>query len=88
MPQPIAREVVASKPIGKDPFSMLTAREWSILQLISEGCTNVQIGSHLNISRYTVAQHITKIFRRTGAINRADLVNRALKSGALPVNAE
>jgi orotate phosphoribosyltransferase-like protein len=55
-----------------------------VLQLASEGQTNVEIATLLHISRHTVAQHIAKMLRRTGALNRTDLVTRAYKAGALP----
>lgn len=67
-----------------DSFSALTPRERSILNLISKGYTNIQIGTDLHISRHTVAQHIAKMLRRTGASNRTDLVNRAYRFGILP----
>jgi DNA-binding NarL/FixJ family response regulator len=67
-----------------ESFSKLTPREWNVLHLASEGQTNVEIAMRLHISRHTVAQHIAKMLRRTGALNRTDLVTRAYKAGALP----
>jgi DNA-binding CsgD family transcriptional regulator len=64
-------------------FPRITGREHCILRLVSEGCTNKQIGSQLLISKYTVAQHIAKMLRRTGACNRTDLVHRADIAGIL-----
>lgn len=60
-----------------------TPREVSILQLVAVGCTNVQIGEKLHISKYTVAQHIAKMLLRSGAANRTDLVSRAHIVGIL-----
>jgi DNA-binding NarL/FixJ family response regulator len=86
----LSERAVASNPTHEESdagsFSGLTPREWGILQLASEGFTNIQIGAHLNISRYTVAQHLAKMLRRTGASNRTDLVNRAYRAGALPIS--
>lgn len=86
----LLNRVTAEGPVGGEEdtasFSTLTSREWSILELASEGCTNKQIGVRLNISPYTVAQHIAKMLRRTGAANRTDLVNRAHRAGVLPLN--
>lgn len=65
-------------------FSSLTERHRTILELVSHGLTNVQIGRELHMSKYTVAQHIKEIFKRTGSINRTDLVARAHESGTLP----
>jgi DNA-binding NarL/FixJ family response regulator len=67
----------------RDSFQELTIREQSILRLAAQGYTNIQIATHLHISKYTVAQHIAKMLRRTGASNRTDLVHRAHVAGAL-----
>jgi DNA-binding NarL/FixJ family response regulator len=64
-------------------FPCFTPRELSILQLVAKGHTNVQIAASLHISKYTVAQHIAKMLRRTGAVNRTDLVSRAHTVGIL-----
>lgn len=82
---------MASPDLGSHPseqgntgrFTRFTQREMCVLRLASEGYTNVQIGLKLNISKYTVAQHIAKMLRRVGAANRTDLVNRAHVAGIL-----
>jgi DNA-binding NarL/FixJ family response regulator len=53
---------LGSLPSGQDEtdrFTRFTQREMSVLRLASEGYTNTQIGLKLNISKYTVAQHIS-----------------------------
>lgn len=64
-------------------FSSLTARQMAVLEMVSRGLTNRQIGCELHMSRYTVAQHLKEVFKRTGSINRTDLVDRAYRYGAL-----
>jgi DNA-binding NarL/FixJ family response regulator len=64
-------------------FANLTPRQLAVLHLISGGLTNLQIAQQLHMSKYTVAQHIREMFKRTGSVNRTDLVNRAYVSGAL-----
>jgi DNA-binding NarL/FixJ family response regulator len=66
-----------------DGFSRLTARQVSILKMIARGLTNPQIGVELRMSKYTVAQHIREMLKRTGSTNRTDLVNRAYIIGIL-----
>jgi DNA-binding NarL/FixJ family response regulator len=66
-----------------DGFSRLTARQVSILKMIACGLTNPQIGVELHMSKYTVAQHIREMLKRTGSANRTDLVNRAYIIGFL-----
>jgi DNA-binding NarL/FixJ family response regulator len=63
-----------------------TSREMTILALVAEGLSNVQIGEKLHISRYTVAQHVAKMLQRIGAVNRTELVNRAHAAGILSLN--
>lgn len=64
-------------------FAHCTPRELSILHLAATGYTNIQIAANLNISKYTVAQHIAKMLRRCGAANRTDLVSKAHAAGIL-----
>lgn len=64
-------------------FTNLTPRQLDVLHLISTGLTNLQIAQQLHMSKYTVAQHIKEMFRRTGSVNRTDLVNRARVYGPL-----
>lgn len=69
-------------------FAGCTQRDLSILRLAAAGCTNIQIATNLNISKYTVAQHIAKMLQRCGAVNRTDLVSKAHAAGILtqPLN--
>jgi DNA-binding NarL/FixJ family response regulator len=64
-------------------FSRLTAKQISILEMIARGLTNPQIGVELHMSKYTVAQHIREMLKRTGSTNRTDLVSRAHIIGIL-----
>jgi DNA-binding NarL/FixJ family response regulator len=66
---------------GISGFSRLTPGQLSVLELVAQGLTNPQIGKVLHLSRYTVAQHIMEMCKRTGSANRTDLVNQAHLSG-------
>lgn len=66
-----------------DGFSRLTAKQLSILVMIARGLTNREIAYELHMSKYTVAQHIKEMLKRTGAVNRTDLINRAHITGIL-----
>ena len=48
----------------------LSDRESDILQLVTEGYTNVQIASLLSISKNTVKTHINNIFNKLGVNDR------------------
>lgn len=55
----------------------LTEREMEVLQLISDGCSNVEIGEKLFVSENTIKTHVSNLFvkldvkRRTQAVTRA-----------------
>jgi DNA-binding CsgD family transcriptional regulator len=50
----------------------LTPRETEVLRLIAAGRTNSEIASDLTLSVRTVARHVTHIYEKIGARNRAD----------------
>jgi DNA-binding NarL/FixJ family response regulator len=59
----------------------LTARESEILALIASGATNREIAAELFLSPNTIKEHTSGLYRKLGARNRADAVNRAQKLG-------
>jgi transcriptional regulator EpsA len=65
----------AATPKSADP---LTARESEILHWVHLGKSNFEIGTILNISPFTVKNHLHKILRKLNAQNRAHAVSRAL----------
>ncbi len=58
----------------------LTEQETTILHLIVRGCNNTQISQSVYISIHTVKAHISSIFKKLGAKNRANAVYIALKN--------
>ncbi len=60
----------------------LTRRQQQLIPLISQGLTNKEIGSHLNISEQTVKNHIHEIMRRTGANDRLQVIDQTGLRGA------
>ena len=61
----------ASLPAG------LTAREVEVLRLIAVGKTNRDIAAMLVISEGTVERHITNLYSKIGATNRAEATSYA-----------
>jgi DNA-binding CsgD family transcriptional regulator len=55
----------------------LTARQWEILRLVSEGFTNGQIARRLSLSEATVRKHLENTYSRLGVTNRTSAVSRA-----------
>ncbi|WP_035129317.1 response regulator transcription factor [Conexibacter woesei] len=68
---------------GRPGHHRLTARERQVLQMISAGLTNVEIAAELRLSPNTVKEHASSMFRKLGARNRADAVQRAQRLGVL-----
>ena len=54
-----------------------------MLDLIAAGSTNREIASRLYLSPHTVKDHTSALFRKLGARNRAEAVQRAQRLGLL-----
>jgi two-component system response regulator DesR len=61
----------------------LSAREWEVLRLIGDGATNKEIATQLFLSPHTVKDHTRTLYRRLGARNRAEAIQRAQRMGLL-----
>ena len=59
----------------------LTPREQEVLFYLTQGLTRDDIGVVLGISLHGVKKHITNIYNKLGAANRADAVQIALSNG-------
>jgi DNA-binding NarL/FixJ family response regulator len=57
----------------------LTQRERQVLDLLTEGLSNIQIGSTLHLSPRTIEKHVSSLFRKTESNNRAELVRFAME---------
>jgi DNA-binding NarL/FixJ family response regulator len=62
---------------------LLSARERGVLRLVAAGLSNRQIAETLTISERTVKFHVTAIFNKLGAENRAQAVALAAERGLL-----
>ena len=62
---------------------LLSARERGVLRLVAAGLSNRQIAEALSISERTVKFHVTAIFNKLGAENRAQAVALAAERGLL-----
>jgi DNA-binding NarL/FixJ family response regulator len=56
----------------------LTEREQQVLDLLTEGRSNVQIGEKLHLSPRTIEKYVSSLLRKTESNNRAELVRFAL----------
>ena len=64
---------------------ILTPREIEVLRMIAEGLGNKEIASRLSISDHTVKFHISSIFAKLGASNRAEAVTLGIRHGLIMV---
>jgi DNA-binding NarL/FixJ family response regulator len=63
----------------------LTYRQQQIVALVARGLTNKEIASSLNLSEFTVKNHIHRIMRQVDAESRYEVVNVIRAGGYLPV---
>jgi DNA-binding NarL/FixJ family response regulator len=57
----------------------LTIREQEVLDLLTHGFSNAEIGNHLHLSPRTVEKYVSSLLRKTETSNRAELVRFAIK---------
>ena len=58
---------------AEEPWRPLTAREFAVARLISEGLTNGEIASELSIAPKTASSHVEHILAKLGASRRAEI---------------
>jgi DNA-binding NarL/FixJ family response regulator len=59
----------------------LTVREQEVLDILTHGFSNAEIGNHLHLSPRTVEKYVSSLLRKTETSNRAELVRFAMKHG-------
>ncbi|CAB4933857.1 unannotated protein [freshwater metagenome] len=64
----------------------ITPRQREVVALVIEGCTNVEIAGHLQISHRTVQSHVAAAMRQLEARTRTQLAVAALRSGLVPLH--
>lgn len=73
------RDSSASRASSDQNSPSLTEREREVLNLLTEGLSNIQIGDRLHLSPRTVEKHVSSLFRKTQSNNRAELVRFAME---------
>ena len=74
---PVARRLQPALKIS------LTEREHQVLELLSEGLSNIAIGDHLHLSPRTVEKYVSSLLRKTDSNNRTELIRFALKNNLI-----
>jgi transcriptional regulator EpsA len=81
MPSPEAGYLIADDACDS---SFLSTREIEIMNWVTQGKTNYEIGAILNISTFTVKNHLQRIFRKIDVTNRAQAVSKLRSLGKVP----
>jgi DNA-binding NarL/FixJ family response regulator len=78
------------KVLMSDPKMQLSAnlsdRELEIIAAITDGLTNEDIATRLDISKRTVDNHVSNILKKTSTDNRVALVRWALQWGKVCID--
>jgi two-component system, NarL family, response regulator len=74
---------IAERLAERESHSSLSSRETEILEMVSKGLTNKEIAHVLQISQYTVRNHINKISAKLEVGDRTEAVTVALQQGIL-----
>ena len=78
----VPREV-ASRLASRNSFEQLTAREMQVLNELAKGLSNKQIADVLNITEYTVKDHLKNILAKLRVADRTEAVTVALRRGII-----
>jgi len=68
------------------PTARLTPREEDVLRHVVHGSSNVEIAKALYLSRHTVKQHTSALYKKLGVRNRAEAASRAQQLGIVGLN--
>ena len=61
-------------PLDSHPKPDLTLRQQQLVTLVAKGLTNKEIASRLNLSEFTVRNHIHNILKQVDASSRSEAV--------------
>jgi DNA-binding NarL/FixJ family response regulator len=87
MTSAIARKLVAAfqEPVPQEAKATpLSAREREILDLLAQGLSNKEIGARLNLSPFTVKNHLARVFEKLHVRCRTEAVMAFLHPGSKP----
>jgi two-component system nitrate/nitrite response regulator NarL len=75
----LARETPAQ--IKQRSLPGLTIRQQQLVSLVAKGLTNKEIALRLNLSEFTIKNHVHRIMKQMEAVNRYEAVEAARASG-------
>jgi DNA-binding CsgD family transcriptional regulator len=74
--QAAAQKPVQPNPAEAEEHTTLSQREIQIMEWVRIGKTNFEIGVILNISAFTVKNHLQRIYKKVGTSGRAHTVTK------------
>jgi DNA-binding NarL/FixJ family response regulator len=77
----VGKGMTVFAPRSEGPSAPLSEREREVLSLLAKGATNREIADSLYLSPHTVKEHASALYRKLGARNRAEAVQRAERLG-------
>jgi len=69
--------------VESDATVQLTPRETEVLEVVSRGFSNAEIGDLLHLSLHTVNSHIKSIYRKLAVRSRSEAVFEAVQQGLI-----
>jgi DNA-binding NarL/FixJ family response regulator len=75
------KEMETQNSLSTHLLSPLTAREQEVLELLTHGLSNADMGHQLHLSPRTIEKYVSSLLRKTATSNRAELVRFAIKHG-------
>ncbi len=76
----------AIKPASESKTEILTSREKEVLRLLALGLSNTQIGEKLFITKRTVQNHVSNIYRKTRLETRPEAILYAIRNGIVDID--
>jgi len=77
----VGRGKTVFEPQDRTVALRLSDRERTVLELMASGATNPEIAEVLHLSRHTVKEHTSAVYRKLGVRNRTEAVQRAQRLG-------
>jgi DNA-binding NarL/FixJ family response regulator len=79
--EPVHSNTEQTEPEKSPWLESLTRREMQVLELLSHGFSNAEMGHKLFLSPRTVEKYVSSLLKKTATNNRAELVRFAIKHG-------
>ena len=76
LPEQLPIEIAPLVEVEQEIIGTLSNRESEIMRWVKMGKTNFEIGMILNISAFTVKNHLQRIFKKLDVLNRAQAVTQ------------